>query len=210
MASQVFLDHVPAGVLAAMLRAVLQSYKDASSACYETMRPRQAKDASGPFRRNKIESELVGVGERFQQVISVEDNLYKRGTGNYVELTCGVVKMTESCVPSPKDFPRDADYRETLAESTQLVLGFVPAETPGKYLYAILLHGVDGTAKQRSGCRFAQVRFPLKGFASYTEDRVDLFAMFPSIVAEYSDQSATADEVHTMLPLRVIPKIGEA
>ena len=204
------MDQVPTEVLAAVLRAILQSYKDASSACYETMRPRQAKDASGPFRRNKIESELVGVGERFQHVIAVEDNLYKHGTGNYIELTCGVVKMTESCVANPKDFPRDANYRDTLAESTQLLLEFVPKEAPGKYLYAILLHGVDGTAKRRSGCRFAQVRFPLSRFVGYTEDRIDLFVLFPSIVAEFSDKIAVMDEQPTMLPLRVIPKTGEA
>ena len=210
MASQVFQDHVPTEILAAVLRAVLQSYKDASATCYEAMRPRQAKDASGPFRRNKIESEFVGIGERFKHLISVADKLYKRGTGNYIELSCGLVKMTQSCVLNATDLPREADYRDTLAEDSQLAFEFIPKGTPGKHLYGILLHGVDGMSKQRSGCRFAEVRFPLRGFEGYTEDRIDLFALFPSIVAEYNDQIGATDEEPTKLPLRLIPKIGEA
>jgi hypothetical protein len=207
--SELFLSEVPGEVLAALLRTLLQSYQDASSACYDVMRPPQAKEASGPFRRNKIESELMGVGERFSGNLSVESKHYKRHTGSYVELTCGLVKMTQSCVLAPSDLPREADYRETLATHPQLLLEFMPREPEGKFLYAILLHGVDDTVRQRAGCRFAEVRFPLRGFTGYTEERVDLFAMFPEIVAEYTGQTA-AEEDAALLPIRVVPKTGEA
>jgi hypothetical protein len=206
-----FLGQVPAEILAAALRAILQSYRDASSACYEVMRPAQAKEASGPFRRNKIDSEFLGIGDRFKRQLKAETNPYnQRHTGSYVELTCGLIKMTASCVLTPSDLPREADYRETLATNPQMVLGdFLPEQPVGEFLYAILLHGVDDSVKQRAGCRFAQIRFPLPGFKGYTEDRIDLFATFPAIVAEYSEVQTPSDDL-TKLPLRLIPKTGEA
>lgn len=208
--SDLFRQEVPREVLAAILRAILQSYRDASSYCYAAMRPHQAKEASGPVRRNKIESEFIGIGERYKRLISVADRWYKRNTGNFVELTSGIVKMTQSCVLTPSDLPREADYRDTLATDSQLSFEFVPKQAPGKYLYAIVLHGVDADSKQRSGCRFAQVRFPLPEFTRYTADIVDLFAMFPMIVAEYTSPTDVDAEEPTAVPLRVIPKIGEA
>jgi hypothetical protein len=196
---EIFAKDVPKEVLGALLHAVLQNYADSSDYCYSNFRPTRAKVMSGHHRWAKTEDEWVGVAERHKDIVSAKETPYKHHTGSYVELTCGSVRMTQSSVTHTGQFPRDADFRDALSKSSHQYGLFLekgedssdPAE--GKYLYAIVIHGVHPRAKKREVCSFAWVRFPRRDCRRYYSERIDLFEMFPDIVKEY--YGATEEQV---------------
>jgi hypothetical protein len=204
-----FHETVPQPMLRSLLKALLQSYRDSSAYCYKKYRPAQAKDVSGHVRRADMESEMLGVAERFKSVASAETHMFKNYTGTYVELQCGVVRLTESCVPDKEELPRQADFRATLAGRRQGKFVFAADEevqVQPEHLYGILLHGVDKSSKKRDKCAFACVRFPDQDCAEYVGEIVDLFALFPDVIAEfYGPEEEAEDEFGlTVKPTRKV------
>jgi hypothetical protein len=208
-----FLQAVPREMLAAFLRATLQCYRDASSYCYEKYPREQAKDLSGYMRRAEIEKELIGIAERFKQYASAKTLHFDHYTGYYVEVTTGQVKLTQSSVTNRSELPRQATFRETLAGRSQYLLFGDSADSAKRipeFLYALLLHGVaEKPNSKRERCGFACIRFPDNECKRYVGDTIDLFKMFPEIVAEfYDDVEETNEEFN--LPIRHPEKVEEA
>lgn len=188
---RIFDEHVPLRLQKALLKSIFDNYKAASEHCYGTFQPPQAKDLSGIYRRAKIEDEWAGVEAIFKNDVRVKVQPYENHTGFYNEITCGRVRITQSCTLSPNIVPRHAYFRETLASSGQLSL-FVEEsheQTQGaSYLYAILTHGVDADSPKRSIPWFARIQFPNEDCTDYVDEGIDLFKRFPAIVADYVPQ----------------------
>ncbi len=183
-----FDQHVLLKLQRGLLRAVLENYKAASSHCYSNFQPPQAKDLSGDYRRAKIEDEWAGIAAIFED-IKVNVRQYENNTGSYNEITCGQVKITQSCTLSANFVPRFALFRETLASNGQrdLFEGDEPQDCEGeeRFLYAIFTHGVDVSSPKRSRPYFAKVQFPNENCTSYVDEGLDLFKRFPELTAEY-------------------------
>lgn len=191
----------PKPVLASILKAIFQDYRDASEHCFSSFRFPQAKDVSGHYRRGKVEDDLLAIADRFKErefpELNAEPLKYKHNTASYVEMTYRTIKLTQSCVLSSDDLPRDAEFRNSLAETGQLGLFTEPgaADTEeNKYLYCIVLHGVHKDAQKRERCAFACVRFPDKRFEGYIGGPINLFEMFPAIVQEYYGAEKVQEE----------------
>jgi hypothetical protein len=188
ISNSLFFDqHVPTRLQRAILKAVFENYKEASRFCYRHFASTQAKDLSGVFRRAKIEEEFAGIEALFPGIVQVTPQAYEHNTGYYNELTCGPVKLTQSCISDPDDVPRFAKFRSTLACSGQLSL-FEPtpeSSTVARYMYSILTHAVDAASPKRSWPAFVRVQFPNEPCTAYLDDGIDLMARFPQIVSEY-------------------------
>src|SRR5208282_2529157 len=141
---------IPARLLYSLTKSILENYKQSSVFCFRHFAVPQAKDLSGVYRRAKIEEEMAGVAALFR-TITVSVQAYENNTGFYNEVTCGAVKLTQSCISDPNIVPRFAKFRATLAQNGQYTLfnrGDNPDDT--QYLYAILTHGVDPNSEKRS------------------------------------------------------------
>src|ERR1700736_2004994 len=115
VSNQAFFDEqVPQRVQRSLLKSTLENYKESSRYCYRNFAVPQAKDLSGVYRRAKIEDEFSGIGALFP-FIEVLPQAYQNNTGFYNELTCGLVKLTQSCITDQDEVPRLALFRSTLA-----------------------------------------------------------------------------------------------
>lgn len=205
---QVFLQNVSSDILAAILRHILQSYRDSSDYCYTRVRKPLAKSLSGHYRQHIIDDGMFGIADRYKGHLFAEDIPYKRNTGSHVQLLAGMIRMTQSCVTNISELPRDAEFRQTLAGTGQQGLWPEYDDTiactveENNHLYAIILHGVDPTAEKREKCAFICVRFPHKDCKNYYSSRIDLFKLFPQIVEEFYPKHQT-DEGQ---PVRIVAK----
>ena len=185
-----FDQHVPSRLQKALLRSIFNNYRAASEHCYNNFQQPQAKDLSGSYRRAKIEDEWAGIEAIFKD-IKVRVRPYENNTGSYNEITCGPVKITQSCTLSPNIVPRYAFFRQTLASNGQLNFFVEEQEEQPKeasYLYAILTHGVDVESPKRSMPWFARIQFPNEDCSEYVDDGIDLFKRFDDVVTEYLPQ----------------------
>ena len=169
----------------AVTKLTLENYRQASRFCYRNFAEPQAKDLSGVFRRARIEEDFAGIPALFKSV-TVSVRPYENNTGFYNELTCGAVKLTQSCISEPSDVPRFAKFRKTLAQNGQLGL-FKAADEfdPSRFLYAILTHGVDTNSERRSWPAFVRIQFPDETCTKYVDEGIDLLSRFPELRAEY-------------------------
>ena len=187
-----FHSVVPRELQKALTKSIFESFRNASEHCYSTFRRPIAKDASGPYRHAKIEEEWCSIAERFPDTVRYSVKPYRnkttgKKTGSYIELTIGNVKLTHACVRKESSRPRDADFRNTLARDSQQSFWSEESATPRRFLYAILLTGVDRASQDRSRPAFCCIRFPNESFSGYVEDPIDLFKAFDDLVSEYVD-----------------------
>jgi hypothetical protein len=204
-----FFDrNVPNEIQKSVLRLILEEYASSSRYCFRHFSAPQAKDLSGVFRRAKIEENLSGVAERFKEHVSAAVEYYDGKTGSYNELTCGQVKITQSCVIDRDELPRQAKFRMTLAENGQLSLFANHDETAPKpnFLYAILTHGVDVNSPKRSWPAFVKIQFPNSDCTQYVDEGINLLTRFPEVAAEYLPNFATKRQPSR----RKQKKLGEA
>jgi hypothetical protein len=186
---ELFDQNVPIKVQRALTKTVLESSKQSSRYCWRNFADPQAKDLSGVHRRAKIQDEFPGIAALFKN-LGVKDSIeqYDNNTGSYHELTCGIVKLTESCV-ADDIIPRTAKFRSTLARDSQASLWQEADEKPGEeqpdFLYAILTYGIDVLAPKRSWPAFMKIQFPNETFTGFIGEGIDLFKRFPDLVAEY-------------------------
>jgi hypothetical protein len=176
---------VPARLLYSLTKSILENYKQSSVFCFRHFAAPQAKDLSGVYRRAKIEEEMAGVAALFR-TITVSVQAYENNTGFYNEVTCGAVKLTQSCISDPNIVPRFAKFRATLAQNGQYTLfNRVGDADDTQYLYAILTHGVDSNSEKRSWPGFVKIQFPNESCKEYMDEGIDLLARFPDLRAQY-------------------------
>lgn len=205
-----FCAAVPDAIQRALLDGLFRNYTDASDHCYSTFRPAIALNASGPYRYSKIEEDWCGIAERFPKIVKFTHEPFRnkrtgKVTGTYVQLEIGHIRLTESCVRKPFSIPREADFRDTLAQEAQRsFFGEDEDADSGGYLYAICLHGVDVNSQNRSRPAFARVRFPNKHFSGYVGDGIDLWAKFPDIVAQYVNVTQDFTDAAVVKPRRTV------
>ena len=188
--SDLFDQNVPIKLQKALLRLVFAGCKTASDHCYGTFRSNVvAKDVSGVYRRGVIEDQWEGIPALFPKQVSVDPRWYKHYTGSYYELTCGVVKLTQSCVLFRGDIPRQAEFRATLATNGQGEL-FEPqpdedANTEPHHLYAILTYGIDAKAEKRGQPWFIKIEIPNAECTASVDEGIDLIKRYPDIAQLY-------------------------
>jgi hypothetical protein len=188
--SDLFDQSVSAQLQKAILKLIFEGCKTASEHCYGNFNStRIAKDVSGVYRRGVIEDQWSGIPVRFPQV-AMRPNWYRHYTGSYCELTCGDVKLTQSCVIYRGDIPRVAEYRSTLATNGQMDLCFEAdggdeGDTVPKYLYAILTYGIDTSAKKREQPAFVKIEFPNCTCTEPVDEGINLIKRYPEIAMQY-------------------------
>ena len=184
--ASIFDTTVPRRLQYSLTKSVLENYRESSRYCFRNFAPAQARDLSGHFCRARIEDEMVGIAALFP-VVSVTIQSYENNTGSYNELTCGVVKLTQSRILNPNDVPRRASFRATLAANGQYTLSFASdSDLPAaQYLYAILTHVVDVNSERRAWPAFVRIQFPNANCTAYVDEGIDLLARFPDLRAEY-------------------------
>jgi hypothetical protein len=181
----IFDQHVPSRLQRSLTKAILENYKQSSRYVFRHFAAPQAKDLCGHFCRAKIEEEMVGIAALFRTV-TVSVQTYENNTGYYNEITCGVVKLTQSRILTPYIVPRYAKFRATLAGNGQGWLFDSDGErNDAQSLYAILTHGVDENSEKRSWPAFVKIQFPNETCKRYVDDGIDLLARFPDLEAEY-------------------------
>jgi hypothetical protein len=196
---ELFDQSVPIKVQRSLTQAILESCKQSSRYCWRNFADPQAKDLSGFHRRAKIQDEFPGIAALHKN-LGVRDSIeqYENNTGFYHELTCGIVKLTESCV-ADDIIPRSAKFRSTLARDSQASLwpeadGKAAEEQPD-FLYAILTYAIDVLAPKRSWPAFMKIRFPNEKFTDYIGEGIDLFKRFPDLVAEYIPKPSFGQQI---------------
>lgn len=186
---ELFDQNLPIKVQRALTKTILESTKQSSRYCWRNFADPQAKDLSGVHRRAKIQDEFPGIAALYKN-LGVKDSIeqYDNNTGSYHELTCGIVKLTESCV-ADGIIPRTAKFRSTLAHDSQASFWPEADEKPNEkqpdFLYAILTYGIDVLAPKRSWPAFMKIEFPNEKFTGFIGEGIDLFRRFPDLVAEY-------------------------
>jgi hypothetical protein len=180
-----FDQQVPRRLQYSLTKSILENYKQSSIFCYRNFATPQAKDLGGFLRRAKIEEEMAGVAALFK-AISIKVQGYENNTGFYNEITCGAVKLTQSCISDPNIVPRFARFRATLAQNGQYSLFEFGSQPNNKqYVYAILTHGVDPNSEKRSWPGFIKIQFPNETCTKYIDEGIDLLARFPDLRTQY-------------------------
>ena len=186
--STIFDNNFPVRLQKKLLTLVFESCKTASEHCFGSFSSRRvAKDVSGVYRRGLIEDQWEGIPALFKRDVTVEPRFYKNYTGSYCELTCGVVKLTQSCVIERGDVPRQAEFRATLATNGQgeLFEEFVEDDDKPTFLYSILTYGIDQNAKNRDVPAFIKIEFPNSGCTAPVDEGINLVKRYPDISMKY-------------------------
>jgi hypothetical protein len=101
----------------------------------------------------------------------------------HTELKAGQVIMTASAVESASELVREAVFRKSLAQDSQLEMFLEPEPPPADaMLYAILLHGPLGAGLLPAPA-FIHVGFPGADCDSYV-DKFNLLDYFPLLESE--------------------------
>ena len=183
--TRIFDQNVPRRLQHSLAKSVLESCKQASRFCFRNFSYPQAKDLSGVFCRAKIEEEMSGIAALFRGV-TTSVFPYEHNTGFYNELTCGVVKLTQSRIADPDLVPRFAKFRATLSQNGQGYLFPTGGNSDdARYLYAILTHVIDLNSEKRSWPAFVKIQFPNEACEKYVDEGIDLLERFPDLTAEY-------------------------
>lgn len=140
-------------------------------------------DALPIFWRASVEQSIRAVAERHPQIdASAEWNAGR--TSFHTELRIGRILLTASQVPTPFSPVRDARFRDTLAEASQLSMLNSKKPPPKEgFLYALLLYGSNDDL--RTAPAFARIQFPLPD-GKYVGVGIDLFIRFPNVVRQYA------------------------
>lgn len=207
----IFDESVPAPFLRDALRCTLVAWREADRKCRDEFDEAERHDLFPIYRRAILERELRGAAARNGLSASPQRNHKK--TSSFSRIASGRVIMTASAVRESREVVRYAEFRRSLARSSQLPL-FGEAEPidPHAPLYAILLHGPGAVDPDSDGAvstarpGFVDIVFPApivgsKEGIAYIEDRVDLLMRYPDVIA--GDTTVTteviADDVDAQL-----------
>jgi len=189
---QIFLNDVPEAVLLDTARCVIRTYADALKHCRDNFPGPEAHDLYPIERRAMLERNWRGRLSRYSNIeVSVQPN----ASGNcfHTEVKAGRVVMTVSAVEAPGDIVREAVFRKSLAQESQLEMFMEPEPPPDdSMLYALLLHGPLGGGLLASPA-FIHIAFPGRDCDKYI-DRFNLLDYYPLLHAEMTKQPAAEIE----------------
>lgn len=179
---KLFFDDVPEQAILDTARCIIGSYSEAYRYCIDNFPGPEAHDLYPIVRRAMFERNWRA---RLTRYGDVEMNSEPNAIGNcfHTELRSGRVVMTVSAVQAPAEIVREAVFRSSLAQDSQLDLFLAPVPPPDDAkLYAILLHGPLGGGLLASPS-FINVAFPGSDCESYV-DRFNLLDYFPVLQSE--------------------------
>lgn len=179
---------MPEAYFEACLRSVFQAHEVAWKDCRAAFAVTEAENVVGYYRRGKLEGYLRDSADRFPQLraqVGKADN----SNWNHTEIHAGSVILTENSVQTPCALVDKAEFRLTLAESSQLSLWDKPrpADAP---LYILLLHSrskwTSGEERKKWGYlpQSAYIAFPSPDLEDYVHE-INLFEKFPNVVQSY-------------------------
>jgi hypothetical protein len=167
-----FRSSVPERFLRDIAHGIADAY--ASREPFRWFPPPEMHDVWPHNRRALIEARLREIAGGYPEMTARVETNNKGDHHSVVEV--GPVIMMESKVGSPHHVVRQADFRDTLARSNQLVLAGMedmePAPSPGAKLCTILIHGEDPEDPTKLG--FLDAVFPTPDGKGYLPSRVHL------------------------------------
>lgn len=175
--AKIFFDSVPEQVCQALPRCLSAGYADAWRQVKDNLDPRIWQQAWGYNRWLTIDSQLLAFAMRFREVGVVAK--FKHNTVathmKHTELQIGRVVLTAAAVMMRNDYPKEATYRTTLAESNQPLL--FPNRKPraDHPLYVILRHVPNTSTRQPL---HADITFP-DGLRGWAADPLPLLELYP-------------------------------
>lgn len=174
--------HMPEAFFRGALQAVFQAHDVARKDCLAAFAGTEAQNVVGYYRRGKLEGYLRDVAGLHPGLTTTVSKAVNSGW-NHTEVIAGPVVLTENSVQSPCAMVEKAEFRLTLAESSQLSLWEEPRSEDAS-LYALLLHSKYSGPESRKFGHLpgsAYLAFPAKDLESYVHE-IDLFERYPDIV----------------------------
>lgn len=180
---RLFDDQVPEAFQVALLRMLAKAYRKSSDYVSDRYERPEAEYMLGHERRVQIEMDLraLTLAHEFSEFTAVV-KANETGSHKYTEVRCGNVVITVSAVSELTQLPRRANFRKSLAKSSQLQLQFddeptpAPAPESAEDLYALLVHHRNSDSETPFELSFAEFIFPLE--VGYHEARVDLMRRY--------------------------------
>ena len=180
-AESLYRTDVPVDLTEAIGRLVIETYGTSADIAEDRWGEGEMHDTLAAFRRAEIETGLLSLRGRFPGVAAVESVLNKTRNAYHREVYSGRVAITQSKVESDKGPIRQADFRSTLAQRSQLSLDLLPEE-PGvatpvdDRLWASFVHMPSARPDVPA---FVRVAFPLPDGS--WEHSVSLYDLVPSL-----------------------------
>ena len=174
--TKIFSKDVPYRLALDLPRLIQQATQQAYVKDTELL-PGVRRDKFPIDRRGYVETGVHHLGTRYDVVAT--EKLNKAGNYHHVELTMGRVVIIPAAVEQEGALPREAVYRNTLAQNPQQALpGFGEASTiAGDALLAVVLFGPSSyypRSKDEARPGFVVVRFPYADWSGYAAGRIDL------------------------------------
>lgn len=182
-------QHMPKSFFKAILKGTFQAHAVARRDCRSAFAETEAENVQGYYRRGKLEGYLRDAAARFPTLsttVSKADN----SNWNHTEVHGGPVILTENSVQAPCALVEKAEFRLTLARSSQLTLWEEEPRSGDAPLFVLLLHSRSRWATPDETQRWghlpgsAYLAFPSPDLDSYVHS-INLFEMFPAVVQEH-------------------------
>jgi len=179
------LEHMPEEFFKRALQAVYTAHDVAQRDCFANFASTEGENLLGYYRRAKLEGYLRDAADRYPNLEASAEKADKSGW-YHTEVRGGPVVLTQNSVQTPCALVEKAEFRCTLAESSQL--SFWPEDRPeDALLYVVLLHSRSQWETPQDRAKFghlpgsAYLAYPSRTLDSYVH-AINLFERFPEIV----------------------------
>jgi hypothetical protein len=179
------------------LQAVFTAYRVSWDECASGFAETEARNVQPYYKRGKLEGYLRDVAAMFPGVTTEVIRADQSGWF-HTEVRSGPVVLTENSVPTPCALMEKAEFRLTLARSSQGVLFEDERLTEGPALYVLLLHSRSVWQEPESYRKYrhlpgsAYIAFPSPTLDHYIHE-INLFAKFPGVVEAHLPQEWDQD-----------------
>jgi hypothetical protein len=183
-------ENAPSQLFERCLKAIFAAHKLAHDECGTGYERTEAENLIPYMRRAKVEG-LIRAAAGMVRGVTTSVVKSTNSNWNHTEIRSGCVVVTASAVQTPCALVDPAEFRTTLARSSQGVLWpeFDDEPEPDAVLYAMLLHGKSRWASKEDDERYGHLpgsvylAIPAPDFASYVHE-INLFDRFPAVVEE--------------------------
>jgi len=161
--------------------AIQEAYRDSRDYCFDRYPEPVAHDLWPHERRAMVETNWQMLASRHTGVIApFRPN--RIGNAFHAQVRVGEMILTTSFVDAPTKLVRSAEFRNSLARSSQMTLPTFPEVPPPmrEFLYGLIIHGGDEVDPRVPG--FIHVVFPASDCLSYV-GRIDLLDRFSDLIA---------------------------